>query len=552
MVFAMARPTKLPNSRFLYARKVVPVELRAILGRTEFKRPLRAVADADIRRLHRAAMTDFESQIETARAKLSGDLQTLGAEEVSAVVGEWYRAEVTKQSREPGDSRYWEAERDSLLGQLNGEEGGESEPYEPDAKRLAEAEVILASHGIVIAAVETIERTAVSLFSAKVRLAETMIRRASGDFGADHYSIRYADKAAIAPKIVPKPVGMTFAELVKAWAQERKPPLKSREKWDATFAGMAALIGHDDATRVVLADVVAWKKHRFEQGRAAKTVADGVAVMRSTFNWGIKNGHLERNPFAGTSPKFKKHGLASRDGYTDEQAATVLQAARGEAGWLRWLPWLLCFSGGRIEEIAELRRRDIRQEGAVWIIDIKPSETRAGKTDQSQRMVPMHPAVIAEGFLGYVASLPVDGPLWPDLGIGRYGTRGSTATKAHSRWIRGTVGISDKRIAPAHSFRHRLEDSLRKVRAAPEAQDAITGHDNPRNAGAGYGRGYRGMPDEVLKELERVPSPLPPPTSQDAPPKLAANPTRSPLRPRRGGTKDRGGAVKPATAASLP
>ena len=31
---------------------------------------------------------------------------------------------------------------------------------------------------------------------------------------------------------------------------------------------------------------------------------------------------------------------------------------------------------------------------------------------------------------------------------------------------------------------------------------------NPRNAGDGYGRGFRGMPDEVLKDLARVPSPL--------------------------------------------
>lgn len=53
-----------------------------------------------------------------------------------------------------------------------------------------------------------------------------------------------------------------------------------------------------------------------------------------------------------------------------------------------------------------------------------------------------------------------------------------------------------------------MEDELRKVRALPEVQDAITGRHNPRNAGAGYGKGFRGMPAEVLKDLEKVPSPL--------------------------------------------
>jgi hypothetical protein len=122
-------------------------------------------------------------------------------------------------------------------------------------------------------------------------------------------------------------------------------------------------------------------------------------------------------------------------------------------------------------------------------------------------MVPIHPALEAEGFITYATALPA-GPLFPDLKPGRYGSRGSTATKSHSRWVRGVVGIEDKRIAPAHSWRHRMEDELRKARVSSEAQDAITGRDNPRNAGAGYGRGFRGMPDELLIELKRIPSPI--------------------------------------------
>jgi hypothetical protein len=53
-----------------------------------------------------------------------------------------------------------------------------------------------------------------------------------------------------------------------------------------------------------------------------------------------------------------------------------------------------------------------------------------------------------------------------------------------------------------------MEDELRKVRALPEVMDAITGRNNPRNAGAGYGKGFRGMPAEVLSDLRRIPSPL--------------------------------------------
>ncbi|MGH7041871.1 MAG: hypothetical protein ACREFY_07040, partial [Acetobacteraceae bacterium] len=86
--------------------------------------------------------------------------------------------------------------------------------------------------------------------------------------------------------------------------------------------------------------------------------------------------------------------------------------------------------------------------------------------------------------------------------------RGRTATNIHARWLRGTVGITDRRKAPAHSWRHRMEDELRKVRALPEVQDALTGRHNPRNAGAGYGKGFRGMPWETVKELAKIANPM--------------------------------------------
>ena len=511
MVFLMARPAKVSGSRFPYARKVIPAALRAILGQSEFKRPLRALEPAEIRRLHREAMADFEARIEAARAKAGGNLRSLNAREIAGLCGVRYREALASHEREPGDAMAWEATRDALLEVVACEPDQAPPDMAPTADDIAKADAWLFGQGIAADA-ETVRRMAVGLWTAEVQVAETMIHRAKGDWHTDHYLPRFPVALIIAPPAAVVPpsstAALTFTALVAAWAAERQPPEKSRAKWAATFAGLAEIIGHDDTKRVTVEDARQWKQARLGQGRALKTVADGIAVMRSTFNWAIKNGLLpEKNPFTNMAPKLPKHGIAARDGYTDVQAAQVLQAAREQSGWLRWLPWLMCFTGARVGEIADLRRRDVRQEGGVWIVDIVPTATRGLKTDQAQRMVPLHPAVLAEGFLLYVEATPADGPLWPDLRPAFDGTRGTAATKAHSRWIRNSVGITDTRIAPAHSFRHRMEDQLRKVRAAPEAQDAITGHNHPRNAGAGYGRGFRGMPDELLKELERVPLP---------------------------------------------
>ncbi len=65
---------------------------------------------------------------------------------------------------------------------------------------------------------------------------------------------------------------------------------------------------------------------------------------------------------------------------------------------------------------------------------------RTLKTAQSERMIPLHPALIAEGFVDYVRSLPSGSAFFPEVESDRFESRGGTATKVHSRWVRRIVG----------------------------------------------------------------------------------------------------------------
>lgn len=507
MVLPMPRPTSRPDSRFFQARKVIPAELRSILGRREFKRPLRATCQAEVKRLHREAMAEWDAQIEAARAKLRGDLRSLTAREISAACGAWYRAALAEHGDEPGDPEAW----DAFMGHLADEVPcgpDEAEPdFEPGPRWLEEADGVLRAQGVAADA-PSVRFMAVGLFDAKRRFGRAMQRRAEGNWCPAPNLDTFAAPAAL-PSPEPASAALTFAALVEAWAVEAQTAPKTRAKWETAFASLAAVIGHDDATRLTVADVRTWKAARFAEGRSAKTVSDGVTGLRGVVGWGVRNGLLPGpNPFDGMAPKVSKRGPAAREGFTDEEAAALLRAARKETGWRRWVPWLLAFSGARIGEVADLRRKDVRQEGGVWVLDVVPSAVNALKTAEAQRMIPVHPALVAEGFLAYVTGLPESGPLWPDLAPNAAGSRAELAGVRHGEWVRKAVGITEARKAPAHSWRHRMEDQLRVARVAPEAQDAIMGHVNARNAGAGYGRGFRGMPAELAKELARVPSPL--------------------------------------------
>ena len=56
--------------------------------------------------------------------------------------------------------------------------------------------------------------------------------------------------------------------------------------------------------------------------------------------------------------------------------ASCPQKARTETGFLRWLPWVLCLTGARLNEICQAVREDIKVSvsipGTTWLIHADP------------------------------------------------------------------------------------------------------------------------------------------------------------------------------------
>ena len=50
------------------------------------------------------------------------------------------------------------------------------------------------------------------------------------------------------------------------------------------------------------------------------------------------------------------------------------RAAQQEKGGKRWVPWLLAFTGARMEEVCQALTTDIRQEAGIWYLDINESD----------------------------------------------------------------------------------------------------------------------------------------------------------------------------------
>jgi site-specific recombinase XerD len=190
------------------------------------------------------------------------------------------------------------------------------------------------------------------------------------------------------------------------------------------------------------------ENHRFREERSARNQRDTwtAADLKALFS----------------SPVWK--GCASK-GRRAEPGAEIIRDAKF------WLPILALYHGARLEELADLYRRDVWCDGGTWAIRIVETEdnpdsgSRRLKTKNATRVVPLHPEVIRLGFLEYVrdtAAAP-DAPLFPDLAPqGKDGKRGPRITRWFGHYRRA-IGIYREGVAH-HAFRHtaitRLSDAI--------------------------------------------------------------------------------------------
>jgi len=250
------------------------------------------------------------------------------------------------------------------------------------------------------------------------------------------------------------------------------------------------------------------------QGRnlQAATIRNDLSECSAVWTWGVQMSKLPPgvNPFSGISPpKAKKRGKETR-AFSKEEAALILQASRNERGWKRWLSWVLCLTGARLAEVVQSQKEDVTTVDGVLVLRIHDSgPLRSLKNQESRRDIPLHPALIAEGFLDYVTGLKPRSALFPDIPTDAlFGTRSANAAKRSAYWITG-LGIKDRLISPSHSFRHWFKGAARGALIPADVHDALTGHSSKRNEGADYGDGMKTFLGVLADAMARVPCPVP-------------------------------------------
>lgn len=488
-----------------HARLVVPKDLRAVIGKTELRKPL----GGDYRqalRLLPGAVAELQHQIALAERKISAATPGARPSRYPLAPGQiaWsnYQSRLAFDNELRDDPRYASVGIDDLLvrelregiaGRLSDERlealvGERIERY----RHLGNTDVTKGTDEWRAVA----RALCVSEYEALARAAE----RDEGDFTgkAEHPMLANAD-ADLADVKEPVSLKKLWDDYVKSRTQAGF--MKDGGRRQAPVLGsLRAFLKHDDARRVAKKDLLVWRDHLMTT-HSAKTVNDiYLSTVRSLFGWAVDNERLTENVAASVrQPKPRK--VRSREkGFTDEEALAVLRISRSyepnadHFGYVRekahlvaakrWAPILCAFTGARISEITQLRKQDVRQEGDRWMIRITPDAGTVKAGDF--RDVPLHRQIVELGFIDFVKSAKT-GPLFHGGTEPKtFATKATRISNQVADWLRNSGVIPDEITQPNHAWRHAFKTTGRELGIDTRILDAIQGH-AARTAGDVYG-----------------------------------------------------------------
>lgn len=430
--------------------------------------------------------------------------QPLSHKRILALAGEIYHAFVEALEDNPGNPDRWAKVMQTNARAMAGKFGRASLMIASDdvlrRKSMEErfgpfADAILSTHRLVVDPT-TRSRLIDEVGRAMTEASKGLLDNAQGNYGPETRTDRFPrweeTQTGSGMGASGTPKGATVTGLLEAWWREASATglsISTHQSYSSTVAKLVAFLGHDDARRVTAEDVVRYKDHRLSDlnpktGKPAspKTVKDSdLAALKTVFGWGVRNRLLGSNPAEGITIKLGKPKRLRSKGFTDAEAFALLKAVMNHRqgqetsktfAAKRWVPWLQCYTGSRVGEMAQLRKQDLRKEGDLWILTVTPE---AGTVKGGEaREIPLHRHLVEMGFPEFVAGAPAghlflspadDGDVLGPL----QGVKNRLAEFAREI-------VPDPHVQPTHGWRHRFKTICREVGIDPRIRDVIQGH----------------------------------------------------------------------------
>ena len=291
-----------------------------------------------------------------------------------------------------------------------------------------------------------------------------MLRNMDRDYSDDPAASRFPafEPIATEPTVPPSPPDIeSVAALYERWSakQSGRKSAATIRRYGPSLASLDSFVGGRHWRTLASDEVFRWATHRHEAGGVAPETVNknDLVAASSILGWATTvNGKRrpERNAAFGVRVESSKRVVTREKFFRTSEITAILRLARSvktdpryprASASRRWTPWLCAYSGARVQEPLWLKKSDIRVEAGHHVMCF--SQTKDGNA----RMVPIHQALIDEGFLAFVEGAP-DG--WLFVGD-RLPKEGATRTPQEMRaaelthWVRSQTKL-EKGVSPSH------------------------------------------------------------------------------------------------------
>lgn len=224
--------------------------------------------------------------------------------------------------------------------------------------------------------------------------------------------------------------------------------------------------------------------------RAPATLNQHLMAGTSFWDWAMKYDAGWRVDFKDKANPFKGHDLpqgggkktsgAERQIYTPAEAYKLHTAANlaGNAP-LADLILLGWYSGGRVEELCQLKTTDVITVEGVQCFNFPRSKSKA-----SERLVPVHPSLLP--VVERLCKASVDGFLIPSDSKDKYGKRSHNLSKEFGK-LRTKAGFGPLHVF--HGFRHGFVTALLRGDVPEAIVQELVGHESKSVTHGVYSKG---------------------------------------------------------------
>lgn len=253
--------------------------------------------------------------------------------------------------------------------------------------------------------------------------------------------------------------------------------------------------------RMTLQEIIALPSNDpLKQGKLLNnaSIRKYLTTYSGFYEWAVKHKHTSDNNFKDINVKIDKKRKKSE--FSPEQIEAIVNAVISEQKpQYKWGALILRYTGARLEEIAQMRVADVKQEDGIWYFDIEETLDEAEsklhpkklKNQASRRRVPVHSKLIELGLLNYIdtAKGKGDGRILHQLTYVKNNGYGRNLGRWFNEALLKKLGIKTPHLS-LHSLRHTAITDMLRNGVADAIAKTVVGHTVEGVAHENYFGGY--------------------------------------------------------------